>query len=186
MTPTDLFQIRDRLHFPEWLTEHGLVGRGVEVGVLFGEYSKHLLTYWPGHLTLVDPWLNQNPSEYLDGCNACDMNAAYQKTLDAVAAFGSRSTILRSFSEFAAAAVTDASLDFVYIDANHKEPAVTQDMRLWWEKIRSSGILAGHDFYERHDAYQDCGVKTAVQNFARVNDLLVHLTSCTSWFILKP
>lgn len=186
MNASDLFQIRDRLHFPVWLVDHGLVGRGVEVGVLFGEYSKHLMTYWPGHLTLVDPWVNQPPAAYLDGCNAVDMEAAYQKTLAAVAPFGGQSTIIRMFSTEAAATIPAASLDWGFIDANHRESAVTQDMRTWWEKIRSGGVLAGHDFYERHDAYQDCGVKTAVQNFARERDLLVAITPCTSWFILKP
>jgi hypothetical protein len=185
MTP-DIFQIRDRLHFPAWLTENGLTGRGVEVGVLFGEYSHHLLGYWPGHLTMVDPWVNQDQRAYRDGCNAVYLPDAEATARAAVKEHGERATLLRMFSEQAAPLFEDGSLDFVFIDANHKASEVGRDISWWLPKIRHGGVLSGHDFYERHDAYQDCGVKTAVQDFARVNDLTVHLTPCTSWFILKP
>jgi hypothetical protein len=186
MTPPDLFQIRDRLHFPEWLAAHGLTGRGVEIGVLFGEYSKHLLTYWPGHLTLVDPWVNQPVSTYLDGCNGVDMNLTEAKARAEVARFGGQVTILKMFSVEAAATISDGSLDWIFLDANHSFEAVNQDLATWVPKVKRGGIISGHDFYNRNDAWQRCGVKDAVQGFARERDLLVHLTPCTSWFILKP
>ena len=39
----------------------------------------------------------------------------------------------------------DGELDFVYLDGNHEEPFVTEDINLWWPKIKSGGLLAGHD-----------------------------------------
>lgn len=185
MTP-NIHEIRDRLHFPEWLTANGLTTRGVEIGILFGEYSSYLLGAWPGHLTMVDPWVQQATSTYLDGCNGVDMEIAYQKAKDAVRGYGERATILRMFSEQAAPLIEDGSLSFCYLDGNHGLEAVRQDLALWWGKVQKNGVLAGHDFYNRNDAWQRCGVKDAVQDFARVNDLRVHLTDCTSWFILKP
>ena len=186
MTPSDLFQIRDRLHFAEWLTQHGLVSRGVEVGVLFGEYSAFMLGNWPGHLTLVDPWVNQDFKTYLDGCNGIDLPSAEATARAAVAPFGERATLLRMFSEQAAPLHEDGSLAFCYLDGNHAYEAVRHDLSLWWPKVQKNGIMAGHDFYNRDDAWQRCGVKDAIMAFGRETGLNIHLTPCTSWFILKP
>lgn len=178
--------MKDRLEFPQHLIERGLVREGVEVGVLFGEYSVHLLSNWPGRLHLVDPWVQQKPSVYLDGCNAVDMQRAFDRTRVAVAPFGDRARILRMFSVTAAKLFADNSLDFVYLDANHGEPSMAADLPAWLPKIRAGGILCGHDFYDRHDDWHDCGVESAVRRFAKERALTIRTTPCTSWWIDKP
>ena len=40
----------------------------------------------------------------------------------------------------------DASLDFVYIDGFHEYDSVLADIKAWLPKIKSSGIMAGHDY----------------------------------------
>lgn len=40
----------------------------------------------------------------------------------------------------------DSSLDFVFIDAEHKYEFVIQDIRHWLPKVRKGGIIAGHDY----------------------------------------
>jgi cephalosporin hydroxylase len=42
--------------------------------------------------------------------------------------------------------VPDRSLGFVYIDANHVFEHVVADIAAWAPKVRSGGIVAGHDF----------------------------------------
>jgi predicted O-methyltransferase YrrM len=49
-------------------------------------------------------------------------------------------------SERAAQLVDPQSLDFVYIDANHKYEPVRQDILLWRARIRPGGFIGGHDF----------------------------------------
>ena len=46
----------------------------------------------------------------------------------------------------AASLYADRSLDFVYIDANHKYEAVLADLAAWVTKIRPGGVLGGHDY----------------------------------------
>lgn len=46
----------------------------------------------------------------------------------------------------AAATYADASLDFVYIDADHLYEGVLADIRAWLPKIKPGGFLAGDDF----------------------------------------
>jgi len=41
----------------------------------------------------------------------------------------------------------DNTLDFIYIDANHDYSFVYQDLENWHAKIKSNGIIAGHDAY---------------------------------------
>ena len=54
---------------------------------------------------------------------------------------------MRMTSLEAATKFEDASLDFVFIDASHEYEHVKEDLNAWYPKIKSGGILAGHDFY---------------------------------------
>lgn len=46
-----------------------------------------------------------------------------------------------------AARYEDASLDAVFIDADHSQTSVSRDIDAWLPKIkRSGGVIAGHDF----------------------------------------
>ena len=45
-----------------------------------------------------------------------------------------------------AAKYADKSLDFVFIDASHDEKSVRCDITGWLPKIKSGGVLAGHDY----------------------------------------
>ena len=46
----------------------------------------------------------------------------------------------------AANLVADDSLDFVFIDADHSYESVLDDIILWYPKVKSGGIIAGHDY----------------------------------------
>ena len=41
----------------------------------------------------------------------------------------------------------DGSLDAVYIDAEHDEDSVREDIRAWRPKIKPGGLLSGHDYW---------------------------------------
>jgi len=53
----------------------------------------------------------------------------------------------RSTSVAAAETFNDATLDLVYIDADHKWWSVVQDLAAWWPKVRPGGVMLGHDFH---------------------------------------
>lgn len=64
-------------------------------------------------------------------------------------------------SERCAQRFEDASLDLVFIDADHDEQAVRADLAAWVPKVRAGGIVAGHDYASpRHP-----GVKRAVDGW---------------------
>ena len=45
----------------------------------------------------------------------------------------------------------DNSLDFVFIDADHKYESVRADILAWMPKVKKGGILAGHDYIDCHN-----------------------------------
>ena len=44
----------------------------------------------------------------------------------------------------------DKSLDFVFIDASHEYKDVKEDIISWIPKVKSGGVIAGHDYYPDH------------------------------------
>jgi predicted O-methyltransferase YrrM len=59
----------------------------------------------------------------------------------------------------------DASLDFVFIDANHTYEAVKRDIDAWLPKMKPGGIISGHDY----TVWGDFGVIQAVtEKFDRI------------------
>lgn len=54
---------------------------------------------------------------------------------------------IRKTSLEAAKDFPDWSLDAVYIDAEHDEENIREDIKAWRSKIKFGGVLAGHDYY---------------------------------------
>ena len=57
---------------------------------------------------------------------------------------------IRKRSIEAAKDFPDRSLDAVYIDAEHDEESVREDIKAWKPKIKFGGYLCGHDYYLPH------------------------------------
>jgi predicted O-methyltransferase YrrM len=53
---------------------------------------------------------------------------------------------IRLESTTAASLYEDSSLDFVFIDATHEEADVNRDLDAWLPKVKSGGIISGHDY----------------------------------------
>ena len=116
---------------------------GVEVGSLVGGNARSILRNLPklAKLYLVD----NNKEGHIK---------ILHKNFDDV----KNVTIIQNQSVKAAKKFPDQSVDFVYIDANHTYRSVKSDIRAWLPKIKSGGIICGHDYYE-HPEY---GVVRAV------------------------
>ena len=167
-----------------WLNWLGLNGEGVEVGVFQGEFSEQVLDTWEcSRLTSIDPWREFPATEYVDTCNfpqaQHDNNHAIASTR--LAKFGQRSRIMKNTSAEAAAHFEDASLDFVYLDAQHHYEAVRDDIALWLPKVRRGGVIGGHDYLDGRLPSGLYGVKTAVAEFARANGCELIVTREPNW-----
>src|SRR5574337_475147 len=59
---------------------------------------------------------------------------------------GKNITHMQMTSEQASNSFDDNSLDFVFIDAGHEYEDVISDIKYWFPKVRSGGIISGHDY----------------------------------------
>lgn len=82
-------------------------------------------------------------------------------------------TDIKSNSWEAAEQFEDHSLDFVYIDADHKYDSVKRDIIAWLPKVKNGGIISGHDYYNADD------VKKAVDEL--MGAVAINKESCT-WY----
>lgn len=168
----------------------GLIGSGVEVGVWRGDFARVILDRWQGaKLYLVDAW--RHLDDYRDVSNSSDAEHEYnyQATLRAIGPYQSRVEVVRDLSAAAAPQFRDGSLDFVYIDANHKYEHVCQDLALWYPKVKPGGLFAGHDYLDGARPEGDFGVKRAVDSFASELGVPVRHTmegDWRSWYYRKP
>lgn len=189
--PEVIMPTRDK--FPEVLNAMGLIGEGVEVGTLRGQFAETLLQTWQGkRLHCVDPWQSmQDDPNYRDINNVPqavhDQN--YAETQRRLARFGDRCQIHRLASAAAAPQFADASLDFVYLDARHYRAGVEEDLNLWARKIRPGGILSGHDYLDGVLPSGRFEVKSAVDAWAQARGLEIRCSGESvwrSWFIRMP
>lgn len=143
-------------------------GIGVEVGVEYGLNAEVLLkTSRLSVLYLVDPWDYIEESDPIGfDSRPIDWENVYESCKSRMAQFGDRARMMVMPSRNASKMFDDASLDFVYIDGNHMSPNIDNDLKMWFPKIKSGGIFAGHDYYDRHtEGVWKCDVKTAVDSF---------------------
>lgn len=69
---------------------------------------------------------------------------------------------IRGLSWECAKGFDDGSIDFCFIDAAHDEASVTKDIHAWMPKMRSGGLISGHDYDPNNTA---TGVPAAVDKF---------------------
>lgn len=172
--------------------------KGVEIGTDQGEYAEVLCKTIPNlELSCVDPWATEayelgeqpeskEPQSFFD--------KRFEETVERLKPYNAqiiRATSMRVVKDF-----PDNSLDFVYIDGNHDFLNTTQDIHYWLKKVKSGGILSGHD-YVRYPSRKFNHVQKVVLAYISSYHLLpIFLVTPTnegmkrdrfrSWFIVKP
>lgn len=152
--------------------------KGAEIGVWQGEFAASLCHLMPRlDLLCVDPWACY--AEYQEQKNdQARLEEAYQQALQRLRPYR-HVTIARKTSLEAAKDVPYQSLDWVYIDANHRRPFIDQDLVAWSRRVRPGGIVAGHDYREHYKKPKPfIEVKAAVDAYVARHDI-------RPWFILS-
>lgn len=201
----------NREQIGQFLNYHNLKNIGVELGSFKGQFANTILNNWNGKLLMVDVWRELPHEEYDDASNHREHIDAYTQAMDNIKGYEDRAYMLRMKGEHACDFISDQSLDFVYIDANHTYKCVKEDINLWYPKVKSGGIVMGHDylpdyFYEGKEEKDQAlytfpdgqpekaqytgmfGVNPAVDEFCKENGYTINKTDeflATWWFIKK-
>jgi len=148
---------------------------GAEIGTNRGSFALKISRNNPQcTLYCVDPWtLYDGMRDFTDAKEREKNYATAKKRLDPLPSVH----IIKKFSMEALEDFEDGSLDFVYIDANHEWPFVTQDIFYWSKKVRSGGIVSGHDYLteRRDDGFVQ--VKEVVDAYTKAFDI-------KPWFVM--
>ncbi len=178
-------EIKDRHELARYFNTLGFK-IGAEVGVCDGRFSQELCTAIPGlKLICVDAWKAYSDNSQ-DGSQQ-QLNKCLRVTLERLKNFDT--TIMMKWSLDAAREVKDESLDFVYIDCNHKFDYVMEDVIAWTCKVRKGGIVSGHDYWN----IKDFGVVEAVDTYIKVHGYTFNVTESVmdgrtfgpSWWFVK-
>ena len=157
---------------------------GAEIGVLRGAYSLLLCQYIPNlKLKCIDPWaaFRRNSQERMD--------RNFRRARLRLKRFDAE--LIKKTSMDAVREITNGCLDFVYIDGMHEFDFVMPDIIFWSDKVKSGGIVAGHDYIPDEWHTQ---VKSAVDIYAKIHGIKdYYLTSeiqtdhtAPSFFWVKP
>lgn len=141
---------------------------GAEIGVRRGKFSKILCDSNPNlKLYLVDPW-----SEYHAKYPNSKQERIFQEAKRNLEGYNVE--FIREDSMAALRHFNDESLDFVYIDGNHRFDFVAPDIIFWSQKVKSGGIVACHDYY----CFGFSGVVPAVNGYTQSHHI-------DPWYVTK-
>lgn len=171
------------LDLNQYINQLGDNIHGCEVGVWEGDNLCHMLESCPNikNIIGIDPYTPYD--DYAGSMVAEQFDGVRQKLFSNIASVDStdRVTFLETTSLDGSTQIEDGVLDFVFIDANHTYQHAYEDFNLFYSKVKSGGIFAGHDF-------SIPGVNQALVQFLNergVENGRVSLLRNDSWFFYK-
>ena len=158
-------EIKTRSDFAKLLDSFGLPRIICEVGTAEGIFSTEIFGWGVEKLYLIDIW-EQVP--FIDGCASFDQEWHDNNYKQVVDKFWDKPNvvILKGFSYKVAKEIPDESVSLVIIDADHTYQGTKADIKVFWPKLISGGIMYFHDF-----ANPEYGVNRAVQEFTSNNGI---------------
>lgn len=140
---------------------------GIEIGVAGGEHALSLLKNLNiKKLYLIDPYdlydeYNEGKIHY--GVDQLSLDQTQISCRNKLKDFERNLVWIKKLSSDAISDITE-KVDFVYIDGNHQEEFVVEDINNYLSVLNSSGVIGGHDYYNGFQREHD-GVVNAVTKF---------------------
>ena len=171
----------DRTHLAELFFEVGYK-IGAEIGVQAGHNAQVLCQKNPGlKLFCIDPWTpweNGRPTQHRQ-------NMFFWTAKKNLLRPGYNVVFIKKKSVEALEDIKDGSLDFVYIDGLHDFDNVMMDVIGWSKKVKSGGIVSGHDYSEDGGIGVVPAVKAYVEGHC-IREWYITRETFPSFFWVKP
>jgi len=172
------YGVHEHFGYIESLIRNNKYKLGVEVGVFMGFHSEHMLESCRNlKLICVDIYDNLNGNGY-DDWDKQRFDALYKKVTKKFERYG-RAQFIRKISSEAVKCFKPKSIDFVYIDADHRYEGVALDLLLWAPKVKDGGLVSGHDYGQKDWP----GVKIAVDEWVAKNKYKLNLGEGGVWWV---
>ena len=157
--------LTDRFHILEHLPKNS---KGIEIGVLGGDWSQHLLNETsPSELILADTF-NSNDYPHKNRFEKKN-HEFYIKTK--FESFGDKVKVMKGLSWDTLAAFPNHYFDWMYIDAAHDYESVKKDLDQCLRVLKPNGYLVMNDYimYD-HFTKEEYGVVQATNEFMLANN----------------
>ena len=149
----------------------------LEIGCDIGDTTQFLLDSNPElKLAGIDPYEN-----YTDwnGNPLHERNECYDRFMDRMKPYKDRFLLIREYSDNAHNQVANEWFDVIFVDGLHTYEQLTKDCANFYDKVKTGGIFAGHDY----NAIP--GVKQAADEFAAKVNRKIQFTECDVWYWVK-
>jgi predicted O-methyltransferase YrrM len=151
-----------------------------EIGVFFGTNARRMFKKLNVEkMFLIDPYKKYQDYEKEKNV-VMFLPSSFKPALTVLKRYTHRIVTLQMTSEDAIDFIPN-TLDMVYIDGNHAYEYVKRDIELYYQKIKSGGLIGGHDIEGNSNGKH---VRRAVFEFAEKNKLSVHIKT-PDWWIIK-
>jgi hypothetical protein len=158
-----------RNNLPQFFVDMGYKV-GAEIGVFRGEFTKEFCKTGL-KISAIDPWIGYGGAGRTEKVqDKQDLN--FEQAKKNLAPYSNRK-IIRKTSMDAVKDFKDGSLDFVYIDGDHRFRYIAEDISEWEKKVRSGGVVSGHDYFFTNPKSTNviCHVGPVVDAFVRVKGI---------------
>lgn len=154
---------------------------GVEIGVQLGKNAKSILDNLDiKRLYLIDPYVPypnvSGSGNGMAGTVEAHENA-FKEAKKRLKYYDDKIIWIRRHSWWAFVRFNDYSLDFVYIDGDHRYNSVKADISLYYTKVKIGGLICGHDASHKQ-------VKDAVHDFFNNRSEVVQKIGA-DWYYIK-
>ena len=129
-------------------------------------------------LVCVDHWRGSNDmlaERYAATLAVEDVEQTFRANMEAL---GIDVEVLCESSSDAAARFAPRTVDRVFLDGSHDGPSVAEDLLLWSDRLKPDGVLAGHDYDDKHTE-----LVAEVDSFARRRSLAVKRGPRSIWWL---
>jgi len=116
----------------------------VEVGSWTGYSTSIIARCTKGNIFAVDHWKGNTGTILTKYAFENDVFVKFMDNMESQG-FKDRVHPIVADSKTASLIFEDNSLDLVFIDADHRNSHVSEDIKAWLPKVKTGGILCGHD-----------------------------------------
>lgn len=155
-----------------------------EIGVEYGGFTD--IYYKENYdIYLIDMWTSEGNDYYFSN-RPGQVENGYNQILNK---YGDKKNvkIIKNKSVESSLLFNNETFDLIYIDADHSFESVKQDIISWLPKLKSNGIISGHDFDPdiNDENYLKYGVEKAVKEIFGSNFRLTSESNYKSWYVIR-
>lgn len=135
----------------------------VEIGVRFGFNAEYVLSNFDiDKIYLIDPYCELPYRR--DIFSKKQVESYKSEAYKRLEKFKEKCIWLKDYSQNVFNQISDESIDVLYVDGDHHYKAVSQDLSLYYPKVKKNGLIIGDD-------YNELGVSSAIKDFAKMYNI---------------